>query len=115
MTYRHMAQDVVQLMSDLGIEKSILIGHSMGGSTMMYLALNYPHLVEKLIVVDMSPVRTSPHLMDMQKVFRAMRTANLEGSPSLSKARTLVKEHLAQAIRPLSLRQVRINCSQYAL
>lgn len=35
MTYSHMAQDVVQLMNDLGFEKSILLGHSMGGSAMI--------------------------------------------------------------------------------
>ncbi|KAK9297211.1 hypothetical protein QLX08_008955 [Tetragonisca angustula] len=105
MTYSHMAQDIVQLMNDLGFEKSILIGHSMGGSAMMYVALNYPQLVEKLIIVDMSPVRTSPQLMNMEKIFKAMRTVNLEGITTLTKARTSVKDQLANAIKSLPLRQ----------
>ncbi|CAD1470207.1 unnamed protein product [Heterotrigona itama] len=105
MTYSHMAQDIVQLMNDLGFEKSILIGHSMGGSTMMFVALNYPQLVEKLIIVDMSPVRTSPQLMNMEKIFKAMRTVNLEGITTLTKARTSVKDQLANAIKSLPLRQ----------
>ncbi|KOC64570.1 Abhydrolase domain-containing protein 11 [Habropoda laboriosa] len=105
MTYSYMAQDVVQLMNDLGFEKSVLIGHSMGGSAMMYVALHYPKLIEKLIVVDMSPVRTSPHLMDMEKIFRVMRMINLDGSTTLTKARTVVKEQLATVVKSLSLRQ----------
>ncbi|CAK9829759.1 Protein ABHD11 [Anthophora retusa] len=35
MTYSHMAQDIVQLMNDLKFEKSVLVGHSMGGSAMI--------------------------------------------------------------------------------
>ncbi|XP_076237526.1 sn-1-specific diacylglycerol lipase ABHD11 [Calliopsis andreniformis] len=105
MTYKHMAQDVVQLMNDLGFEKSILIGHSMGGSAMMYTALHYPELVEKLIVVDMSPVRTSPSLVEMEKIFRVMRTVKLNGSTTLTKARKMVEEQLADAIKSSALRQ----------
>ncbi|XP_076755065.1 sn-1-specific diacylglycerol lipase ABHD11 isoform X2 [Xylocopa sonorina] len=105
MTYSHMAQDIVQLMNDLGFEKSVLIGHSMGGSTMMYVALNNPELVEKLIIVDMSPVRTSPYLLELEKIFKAMRTINVDGSTTLTKARSMVKEQLATVVKSLSLRQ----------
>lgn len=106
MTYHHMAQDVVQLMNDLGFEKSTLIGHSMGGSAMMYVALNNPKLVERLIVVDMSPVRTSPNLMDMEKIFKAMSSIRLNGITTLTKARARVKDQLADAVQSLALRQV---------
>ncbi|XP_043528442.1 protein ABHD11-like isoform X2 [Frieseomelitta varia] len=81
MTYSHMAQDIVQLMNDLGFEKSILVGHSMGGSAMI------------------------PQLMNMEKIFKAMRTVNLEGVTTLTKARTSVKDQLANAIKSLPLRQ----------
>lgn len=104
-----MSEDVVQLMNDLGFEKSVLIGHSMGGSTMMYTALHHPKLVEKLIVVDMSPVRTSPSLIEMEKIFQAMRTVKLSGGTTLTKARKLAEEQLADTIKPLSLRQVNIS------
>lgn len=105
MTYKHMAEDVVQLMDDLGLEKSILVGHSMGGSAMMYVALSYPELVEKLIVVDMSPVRTSPSLSDMAKIFQAMRLVTLDGNPTLTKARHSVDRQLANTIKSPALRQ----------
>ncbi|CAL7947224.1 unnamed protein product [Xylocopa violacea] len=81
MTYSHMAQDIVQLINDLGFEKSVLIGHSMGGSTMI------------------------PHLLELEKIFKAMRAINLDGSTTLTKARAMVKEQLATVVKSLSLRQ----------
>ncbi|XP_047349083.1 protein ABHD11 isoform X1 [Vespa velutina] len=105
MSYKHMAKDIVQLLNDLELEKAILIGHSMGGSTMMYLALHYPELVEKLVVVDMSPARPSPSLTEMVKIFKVMRSITLDGSPSLSKARKMAEEQLAKVVKPLALRQ----------
>lgn len=39
-----------------GQEPWQLVGHSMGGKTVMLLALRHPRLVERLAVVDMSPV-----------------------------------------------------------
>lgn len=40
-----MAGDVKFLMEDLGVEKASLIGHSMGGRTMMYFAIIYVRFV----------------------------------------------------------------------
>lgn len=101
-----MAQDIIQLMSDLGFKKSVLVGHSMGGSTMMYTALHYPELVEKLIVVDMSPVRTGTNLVEMGKIFHAMRSVKLNGSTTLTKARKIAEEQLTSVVKPLPVRQV---------
>lgn len=105
MTYKHMAEDVVHLLKDLGFEKSILLGHSMGGSAMMYTALSYPELVEKLIVVDMSPVRVSPSLTEMGKIFEAMRSVSFEDNTTLLRARRSVDEQLAKVITAPALRQ----------
>ncbi|KAG7208755.1 hypothetical protein KM043_014950 [Ampulex compressa] len=70
--------------------------------------MTYKHMaeiVEKLVVVDMSPIRCSPALTDMGKIFQAMRSVKLEGSTSLSKARKMAEEQLATTIKPLALRQ----------
>ena len=40
MDYNVMAQDVTKLITDLGHKKVTLMGHSMGGKTMMTIALN---------------------------------------------------------------------------
>lgn len=105
MSYKDMAEDMIQLLIDLDLKKVVLVGHSMGGSAMMYTALNFPQYVEKLVVVDMSPVRTSPSLLQMVKIFEAMRLVTVDGSPTLSKARKVVDQQLAQSIKSTSLRQ----------
>lgn len=106
MSYKDMAEDVIQLMYDLGYERAVLVGHSMGGSAMMYTALSFPLRVEKLIVVDMSPIRSSPNLWQMTRIFEAMRSVRVDGSPTLSKARKAMHEQLAKSIKSSALRQV---------
>jgi len=55
MTYDEMAGDLDELMVDLGIEKAHLVGHSMGGKTVMQFANMYPQKIDKLVVVDIAP------------------------------------------------------------
>lgn len=106
MSYKDMAGDMIRLLNDLGFERAILVGHSMGGSAVMYTALNFPQHVEKLAVIDMSPVRTSPNLMQMERVFEAMRLVMVDGSITLSKARKTVDQQLSKSIKSSSMRQV---------
>lgn len=53
--YVIMAADVNEFMLDHEIRGAILIGHSMGGKVAMHLALDYPHKISKLVVVDIAP------------------------------------------------------------
>jgi esterase len=53
--YSVMADDLKEFLSDHAIEKPILIGHSMGGKTVMKFASMHPSLAQKLVVVDISP------------------------------------------------------------
>ena len=61
MTYKELAQDIVGLMNDIGIERSHILGHSMGGKIAMELALGHSEKVDKLIVADISPVGYPSH------------------------------------------------------
>ena len=57
MSYQAMADDLAGLLSsDLGVDRASLLGHSMGGRAAMLLALQRPERVEKLFVVDISPI-----------------------------------------------------------
>jgi esterase len=53
--YTEMAQDLAELLEDLNLQNPILIGHSMGGKTVMQFAQDYPQAFSKLIVVDIAP------------------------------------------------------------
>jgi esterase len=53
--YEAMAADLKEFIEDHKLVKPILIGHSMGGKTIMRFASEYKDIAEKLIVVDISP------------------------------------------------------------
>ena len=57
MSYPEMAEDIKETMDVLKILSANFIGHSMGGKIAMELALKYPGRVNKLIVVDIAPVK----------------------------------------------------------
>ena len=50
-----MAEDLHQLMENEWIHTATIIGHSMGGKTAMQFAMTYPDMVEKLVVLDITP------------------------------------------------------------
>jgi esterase len=72
MTYSEMAGDMRMLIESEGLDKPVVIGHSMGGKAAMALALESPSLLGRLIVVDIAPVsyvdRFSVYLEAMREV-----------------------------------------------
>lgn len=53
--YQSMVDDLLMFIDDNNISDPVLIGHSMGGKTVMNFALEHPDEVSRLIVVDISP------------------------------------------------------------
>lgn len=120
--YPCLVEDIHCLMNDLNIPKINAIGHSLGGRAMMYFALKYvrriysnykkqfnsfsyhwnvllqPHLINSLIVVDISPIRTSPAILEMTQLFHAMLSVKLNDNIPLSQARKTVDAQLAEVI-----------------
>lgn len=50
-----MAEDARQLINQLGLQRPVIIGHSMGGLVTMTLLLATPQLVERAVLVDVGP------------------------------------------------------------
>ncbi len=50
--YSLLANDLHDLLNDLGLKDSFIMGHSMGGKTAMTFAQEFPEMLTKLIVVD---------------------------------------------------------------
>ncbi len=57
MSFDEMADDVKAYADEHNIEKFIFVGHSLGGKTAMQFALKYPQMLEKVVVIDISPCR----------------------------------------------------------
>jgi len=67
-----MADDIVELLDDLGLSAVSLIGHSLGGKVGMQVALNYPSRVAKLVVADIAPVAYVPRQDAALEALRAI-------------------------------------------
>src|SRR6056297_3915964 len=59
--YLALAKDLKEYIDTHSLEKCVLLGHSMGGKTAMVAACIFPHVIEKLIVVDIAPKYYAPH------------------------------------------------------
>ncbi|MFT7333667.1 MAG: esterase [Sphingobacteriales bacterium] len=89
MNYSAMAEDLSSLMGHLNIEKANVLGHSMGGKTVMQFAVDFPHKLEKLIVADISPREYPAHHDSIFEALMAVNPAELntrgEAEDSLAK------------------------------
>jgi len=91
MSYKEMAMDVIAVLRHEKLAEVDLLGHSMGGKVAMWLALHFPALISRLIIVDIAP-KTYP--LWHQKVFAAMMKLPL----SELKSRKEVDRYFAELI-----------------
>lgn len=61
LNYPAMAQDLQDFMDQQGIYQAHLLGHSMGGKAVMQFAVEFPELVDSLLVADMGIKAYPPH------------------------------------------------------
>lgn len=59
-SYAAMAEDLREFMDVHGIGEAFLLGHSMGGKTVMQFVGMYPMMARALVVVDIAPRRYPP-------------------------------------------------------
>ncbi|HLG74831.1 MAG TPA: alpha/beta hydrolase [Ktedonobacteraceae bacterium] len=55
---RAMAQDLVEILDHLGYQECFVVGHDRGGRVGHRMALDHPHCVKKLAVLDIAPTYT---------------------------------------------------------
>lgn len=61
MNYELMANDLAEYCTFEKIERAYVLGHSMGGKTAMMFSALFSSIVQKLIVIDISPKTYKPH------------------------------------------------------
>ncbi|PRD46349.1 alpha/beta hydrolase [Sphingobacterium haloxyli] len=52
LSFRQDADDVVVLLKKLGIDNADFLGFSNGGTTTLYIAIDYPHMVNKIVLAS---------------------------------------------------------------
>jgi esterase len=95
-----LVEDLHELIEDQGLKKVNLIGHSLGGKTAMFFALEYPDLLDKLVVVDIALRKYSPNL-EHQMLIDAMMEVDFSSVHS----RSDVDRQFEQNVHSLKLRQ----------
>ena len=98
MNYPAMAEDVLDFIRSIGLERAAVVGHSMGGKTAMELALAHPEAVDRLVVVDISPRAYAPCHERIFNGLLALEPAGFENRGEIEAA-------LAPAIPSKSVRQ----------
>ena len=94
--YQVMAEDVRQLIVRLGLESCCIVGHSMGGKVAMQLALSFPDLIEKLVIVDIAPVSYPEDADGHMNVLAAMDAVKLGEIKSRTQAEVTIEDYIPQ-------------------
>ena len=103
--YQLLKEDLREFMDNQSIEKAIIMGHSMGGKTAMFFAVDYPEKVSNLIIIDISPLAykttNSNQLLAHASIIRAMYNLDFYGITS----RKEIDNILAKSIPENRIRQ----------
>ncbi len=91
MSHNDLAEDIKNYLEFHNIHKANIIGHSLGGKAVMQFAIKYPEMVEKLIVVDISPKAYPPH---HQATFKALKSVDFEVVKSRGEVEKILSEYI---------------------
>ena len=81
--YNLLQEDLHEFMQEQEIEKAVLLGHSMGGKTVMNFAKYHPEMISALVVVDISPKRYKGEQLEKSKakhlqILKAMQSIDIQ-------------------------------------
>lgn len=79
-SFESLADDVAGLLKNLGIEKADIIGYSLGGGVGTQLAIRYPLLVNKLVLLS-CPFKSDGWTAESRKLFAIMKPEFITASP----------------------------------
>ncbi|MFK8059126.1 MAG: alpha/beta fold hydrolase [Polaribacter sp.] len=96
--YEVLVEDLYDYIQHYQLENIYLIGHSMGGKTAMLFAVTYPDLLDKLVIVDISPRKYEPH---HNAILAGLNSVDF----SIQNKRSLVDKKLAELIPEFGVRQ----------
>jgi len=102
MYYIEMMEDLKQFVQDQGIDKFSLLGHSLGGKVAMTFALTYQEMLDKVIILDIAPVR---YQNNFRQLIDAMLALDLSRIKSRHEANDFLKPEIEEPDMRLFLLQ----------
>ncbi len=103
-SYEHMVEDLVHYMDHYDIPTAIMLGHSMGGKTVMLMAVEYPERVDRMIVADIAPRFYPPH---HQFILDALNEVDFSRVTSRTEIDDIFKKYIPEySIRQFLLKNV---------
>jgi esterase len=88
--YTSLASDLREFLIDQQLESAILVGHSMGGKTVMQYAMDFPNTFDKLVVVDIAPKFYPIHHAE---IIRGLKAIDLLGITSRNEADAVLSQY----------------------
>ena len=103
-SYEHMVEDLVHYMDHYDIPTAIMLGHSMGGKTVMLMSVEYPERVDRMIVADIAPRFYPPH---HQFILEALNEVDFSRVSSRTEIDDIFKKYIPEySIRQFLLKNV---------
>lgn len=110
--YDVMVEDLKELLDEEGLDKAYLMGHSMGGKTVMNFALKYPERVEKLIVADIAPRYYPVH---HESILEGLNSLDLKSINSRKEADDALAKYISEpGIRQFLLKSLGRDADGFA-
>jgi esterase len=91
-TYKAMADDLMEFINEHHLKDPILLGHSMGGKTVMFFALKYPTIARQIIVADIAP-KTYPSHHD--SVLKALNAVDFQKIKTRKEAEAILNQYIS--------------------
>lgn len=99
-SYELMVEDLKHYLDQKGLDKIVVLGHSMGGKTAMNFAIKYPDCVKKLIVADIAPKYYPQHHQAILKGLSSLKFADpdlgIEGIATRGEADKALSEYVKE-------------------
>lgn len=90
-TYEKMADDLKEFIDDHQLQNPVLLGHSMGGKTVMYFEWKYPGISSNIIIADISARAYRPHHQD---VLTALNSVDFTTISTRKEAEAILNAHI---------------------
>lgn len=99
-----MTEDIINYMNAHSIEKTHLLGHSLGGRIVINFAMLHQERLDHLIVADMAPKAYQPH---HNAIFKALNSVDFDKVDSRKDVENILSEYIPEiGVRQFLLKNV---------